>query len=961
MKILKLKVDGFGALRGEFAFDADRATIVLDENERGKSTLLAAILAGLYGLDDDRRAHKPMTPLERWRPWEGGSYRVTLEIEDGGDRYVIHRDFERGTVQVLDGRGREITTDFKEGKDEYPVGKKLLGLDADEFQKCALVGQGEVAQVVPGDEKARRGSTLHARLENAADTRVGDTNASEAIKVLEAALRRYNSPEVEFTGTVENALQRLETKRGLLETEIKTLEHDFAAIAKPLDELGALGEKERAAREALAGLEAERRGSIAAEVRQRLDENRKRREEVAALRAEANGLGQAALLPPNAEAEFRDTVARFEEAQRNLQALEARRKEQQGRERATVEQELAQLGVFAECNAGDADLAVSLAAELKRIVEEDSQIRDAVFNLREALATKGHEPERIQWLTQRFEKLGENDQRLLRGQSEVALAFQTEVAHLEQMRTLGSEMLREIDGLRNRWRTPGWLLLSLGLAGGVAGSGLIAIQSGGSLGVALIVAGSVLLMIGIGFLLASGGMRSHEREDALRQLTDSQSRLNQMRTRRAEAEVGLADLSRRMGYRDAVELQREWNEYARLMEESAPALRAQDQISALEARRRKANAQARELLDRLGGGAVDPARLEAVAADIRRSVALKQRLSEMDRNWSWMDEERRVAEAASAGLKERALRTLQSAGLSYDPERPWSDHARDLADRLKGKSRHTLLVEELIPKAEQRLLSAETERDLQQQLGAIEGAPAASAGRARAPIEVENETKKWHETVDEVQRKRADLRVKVEETWRRYTTDHPQKVMEKERIEEALARARRFKHAMDLARETIQKVATETHRRWADHLNVRVPQLLQSFGARVEQLRFGDDLDFSVKLAGNGQQSPRARVDQQLSTGARDQLYFAVRLAIAEFLSRGQSALPLLFDDPFATSDDERARGGMKLLLDQFTREHQVIVFTCHRRRYQAMAEHDRDLYDGRVRWLHLHGSEVAR
>jgi hypothetical protein len=56
--------------------------------------------------------------------------------------------------------------------------------------------------VVPGDEKARRASTLRARLENAADTHIGDTNASEALRVLDESLRRFDAHELEFTGTV---------------------------------------------------------------------------------------------------------------------------------------------------------------------------------------------------------------------------------------------------------------------------------------------------------------------------------------------------------------------------------------------------------------------------------------------------------------------------------------------------------------------------------------------------------------------------------------------------------------------------------------------------------------------------------------------------------------------------------------------------------------------------------------
>src|SRR5262249_37755082 len=159
------------------------------------------------------------------------------------------------------------TADFQENRDQFPVGRRLTGLDADEFSKCALVLQNDLDGVVPADEKVRRSSTLHARLESAADTRVGDTNATEALHVLQAALRRYPCPEVEFSGTVDTAIQRLELKRETLTTDLKTLEHDFSRIASPLEDLVRFADQERVAREGLQGIDAERRESLAADVR----------------------------------------------------------------------------------------------------------------------------------------------------------------------------------------------------------------------------------------------------------------------------------------------------------------------------------------------------------------------------------------------------------------------------------------------------------------------------------------------------------------------------------------------------------------------------------------------------------------------------------------------------------------------------------------------------------------------
>ncbi len=100
MRLLRLRADGFGPLRGEYVFQQGRITLVVDRNETGKSSLLAALSAALYGLEADRRSHKVLTPLERWRPWDGGTYRVELDLECEGETWTIKRDFGRGTVEV---------------------------------------------------------------------------------------------------------------------------------------------------------------------------------------------------------------------------------------------------------------------------------------------------------------------------------------------------------------------------------------------------------------------------------------------------------------------------------------------------------------------------------------------------------------------------------------------------------------------------------------------------------------------------------------------------------------------------------------------------------------------------------------------------------------------------------------------------------------------------------------------
>jgi DNA repair exonuclease SbcCD ATPase subunit len=956
--MVRLAVAGFGPLRGEWMFATDRLNLIVDDNERGKSSLLAAIAAALYGLDDDRRTYRVVTPLERWRPWSGGPYAVELEIEVRNRRLRITRDFEHGTTAVFDG-GREITAEFLEGRDTYSVGQVLLGLDADEFEKCALVRQGDLELVVPADEKARRASTLKARLENAADSRVGDTNASEALRVLDEALRHYHAPELDFTGTVDNAIKGLEARLGMIDAEMHALDHQLAASETPLEESAQLADEEQGLRERLRALDDERRASLAADVKRQLEDNERVRADLAQLEAEAAALEPMARMPAHAEAELREAVARIEEAERNLDTLESRRGEEIARERAAIALELTGLQSYAGYTEDDANRCVTLAADLRRIVLEEAHHRRQVFDLRDQLAAQGYEPERIQFLTSRFGNLPEEQQRMLRRQAGISLEFQTEVARLERERTDASEMLRVVDAARSGRRLPGWVALALGVAAAAAGGVMLAMKGAPPVYGALIGGGVLVALAGVWLLMSASGSRGTERTAALERLEQSQGRLQKLRTQRADNEAGLADLARLMGHRDAVDLMRHWNEYARVLEDSSPLTRAQEMLASFESQRRQTLEGARPLVRALGEQPVAPEALEKIAYNARRALAANERLAQIEKSRELVDKERRVDEAAISGLRERAVRIVQSAGLTYDPERSWADHVTDLAGRSASRARWAVLTDDLIPATRRRLLPEAEAGQRARQLEMLRASREGQAG-PRPGAEIDVEATQARERMEDVQRRRGDLRVAVEEVWRRHAKERPELESQRERLGLAIERARGFKASVDVARATIQRVSLDTHRRWADFLNARVGELLQKFGVKVDQLRFGEDLDFSVQLDG-GPTVSRGKAHPLLSSGARDQLYLAVRLAVSEFLSRGAEPLPLLLDDAFATSDDQRLHAGMRTLIDSFAAGHQVVMVTCHRGRHAELRRLEPELFRQRVQWIDVTASAASQ
>lgn len=66
----------------------------------------------------------------------------------------------------------------------------------------------------------------------------------------------------------------------------------------------------------------------------------------------------------------------------------------------------------------------------------------------------------------------------------------------------------------------------------------------------------------------------------------------------------------------------------------------------------------------------------------------------------------------------------------------------------------------------------------------------------------------------------------------------------------------------------------------------------------------------------------------RLSSGTRDQLYFALRLAVSQVLGAGEEPAPLILDDPFITFDDERTTHALTLLRE-LAKTRQVILFSC--------------------------------
>jgi DNA repair exonuclease SbcCD ATPase subunit len=300
MRIRTLRVDGFGRLADRtFAFGPG-LNVVVGPNEAGKSTLAAAIVAALYGL---QRGEK-----ERWRPWTGTSYATALTYETAdGALWEVHRAFERDTkgVRVYDADGNDAAARLGKGKTLNP-GEAHLRISLDVFLQTACARQRSVAldggsandvstalaQALGGGPKEDAALGALARLDQAQRTYVGTDRAHKNIP-----LRKLRDLEQQQCRAAEDARAALD------------------ALAALREKIAA--ERTRRDRDDGAALQLERRmrSLRAAHLRARLDALEEYREDLAALHVARAAYDDVAAFPADRVADLDDAYHSWRSAQ----------------------------------------------------------------------------------------------------------------------------------------------------------------------------------------------------------------------------------------------------------------------------------------------------------------------------------------------------------------------------------------------------------------------------------------------------------------------------------------------------------------------------------------------------------------------------------------------------------------------------------------------------------------------
>ena len=148
---------------------------------------------------------------------------------------------------------------------------------------------------------------------------------------------------------------------------------------------------------------------------------------------------------------------------------------------------------------------------------------------------------------------------------------------------------------------------------------------------------------------------------------------------------------------------------------------------------------------------------------------------------------------------------------------------------------------------------------------------------------------------------------------------------EKAKAQARIAQLELHYRALVRAQETLAQATQELQRRFAP----RISQRAQSLFAKLTDQRYNRLSllqDLSVEAGAEGENTLRNTLWR--SDGTVDQLYLALRLAVAEELTPNA---PIILDDALVRFDDKRMRAALEILREAADQK-QVILFTCQSR-----------------------------
>ena len=156
----------------------------------------------------------------------------------------------------------------------------------------------------------------------------------------------------------------------------------------------------------------------------------------------------------------------------------------------------------------------------------------------------------------------------------------------------------------------------------------------------------------------------------------------------------------------------------------------------------------------------------------------------------------------------------------------------------------------------------------------------------------------------------------------------PVAVLERERdeLKDKIKSYAEFTEVADLATASLDEAFRDLRKNYSEVLDQRTAEIFTKLSS---DKYLSVSVSKSMEPAITTKEAFGTKEADYLSRGTEEQLYLALRLAIAELITNEGEKLPIFADDPFSFYDDERLLRAVAFLKD-YARDKQIVMFTCH-------------------------------
>jgi uncharacterized protein YhaN len=971
MKITRIDFEGFGALTNRtIDFDTDKLNLVVEANEFGKSTMVEATWAILYGLPEK----------DTYKPWkEGATYSASMDLEIGEKKLRIIRDFDSESVQVLDLNFglRDVTPQYLGNENEDQVGFKLLGMNRDTFRNTCLVGQRHLEINHMTDSTA-----VAAEIQGIADSSSPDTKVSAGLQTISQTLSRFMHGN--RLCHINELLRELEGQRSDLMKRMRSMDAERGQCREWFSEIQAIDEKLRTPAESkeqeqeqelidedqpqvASAAESAEAESLREELRvieaaiQKLRNQEQKKQallEAASIHTDDGPISQ----------EQMDFLMRLWDKQEAIvndmnmlhEYMEPHHAEIASRESEVLDRYTDYKGLDQFTNS-EAQTISTYAVNLFNLVKQmdDMKAKNPEFATLVNNGAGTGEYEAAKAKLNQFDGLTPEEVEEAKSYASLLVAFKEQASEtarkLSETKGKSSELQNDRSKARifNLARVAGLLVVSILML--AAPSILSAMK------VALpqpVVAGSLILglltMLISFFFLGRVLNTTYFKQDEHDSLGQDVQKLEIAMSKGEEKVLNLENKLGALAVKCGIPDKKQF--VAKLQQQAlAPSQKETDeeQLRQLfltkQQNCKRLQSDLAYFFNKAGLATMEIEPQSAIALseninDFRKDIAeLQERRASMydhDERMRQMEEDLSLTEAnilefleqnglACEGSFEVAKNQVTSL-IDYFENRN-SPHP-DLAEIDEGygdeSARHNT-QQELI----ERHIAASTK--LEAHLARENSAPKANVQKPRVTPTVELMSSK---EVEELRNKKEDLTVKIRTTLKSRDELYLDTLEELNRVDHEIVISKRAKLALELAYEMLKQSSHETYADWSVQLNKISNELLQQLSGEIEMLEFSKDLHLKVKLRNHQNIFESKDIITKLSTGTKEQIHWMARLIISRFLS-SLEPLPIFLDEPFSEADDARFMGIMSFLIDSILPNNQVVIFSCHQQRHQWLKQ----------------------